>query len=306
MSGARPSPAEPLAVIPKELLKALKKIEITTNRLATEQLSGNYTSGFKGQGLAFREVRHYQLGDDVRSIDWNVSARMNDTFVKVFVEEREMTVMLVVDLSASEKFGTRSGSKARVAAEVGALCAFSAIKHNDRVGLILATDQIEKIVPPKKGQKHVMRVVREILGANPERTGTDLTVALETLYSVARRRSVAFVLSDFFASGYERALALASARHDVIPCMLADPRDEELPDVGLASFEDLESGQSVVVDTSSPRVRAWYAHQMRAQRKEQIRIFRKLGLDHCVVRTDQPYVKPLRDLFARRARRLRR
>jgi uncharacterized protein (DUF58 family) len=293
-------------MIPKELIKALRKIEITTNRLATEQLSGNYTSVFKGQGLAFREVRQYQPGDDVRSIDWNVSARMNDTYVKVFVEEREMTVMLVVDLSASESFGTQRSSKAALAAEVAALCAFSAIKHNDRVGLILATDQIEKIVPPKKGQKHVMRVVREILGAEPERTGTDLEVALETLYHVARRRSVAFVLSDFYAADYERALALASARHDVIPCMLVDPRDEELPDVGLASFEDFETGESVVVDTSSPRVRAHYAHEMRIGRERQIRLFRKLGLDHCVIRTDQPYVKPLKDLFARRARRLRR
>jgi uncharacterized protein (DUF58 family) len=207
-------------MIPKELLKALRKIEITTNRLATEQLAGTYTSVFKGQGLAFREVRQYQAGDDVRTIDWNVSARMNDTYVKVFVEEREMTMMLVVDLSQSERFGTRAGSKAKLAAEVSALCAFSAIKHNDRVGLILATDQVEKIVPPKKGQKHVMRVVREILGAKPERTGTDLSVALETLYHVARRRSVAFVLSDFFASGYERTLSLAAARHDVIPVML--------------------------------------------------------------------------------------
>jgi uncharacterized protein (DUF58 family) len=293
-------------VIPKELLKALRKIEITTNRLATEQLSGTYTSVFKGQGLAFREVRQYQPGDDVRSIDWNVSARMNETYVKVFVEEREMTVMLVVDLSASERFGTRGGSKAKLAAEVGALCAFSAIKHNDRVGLILATDQVEKIVPPKKGQKHVMRVVREILGAKPERTGTDLRVALETLYHVARRRSVAFILSDFFASGYERTLSLAAARHDVIPVMLTDPRDDELPDVGLATFEDLESGESVVVDTASARVRAHYAQQMRRHRVEQIRVFRKLGLDHVVVRTDRPYVVPLRDLFARRARRLRR
>jgi len=293
-------------VIPKELLKALRKIEITTNRLATEQLSGNYTSVFKGQGLAFREVRQYQPGDDVRTIDWNVSARMNETYVKVFVEEREMTMMLVVDLSASEQFGTRKASKSRLAAEVAALCAFSAIKHNDRVGLILATDQIEKIVPPKKGQKHVMRVVREILGAQPERTGTDLKVALETLYSVARRRSVAFVLSDFFAGDYERALSLASARHDVIPVILVDPRDEELPDVGLASFEDLETGESVVVDTSSPRVRAYYAHQMRHLQSQQVKLFRKLGLDHCVVRTDQPYIKPLHDLFARRSRRARR
>lgn len=293
-------------MIPKELLKALKKIEITTNRLATEQLSGNYTSVFKGQGLAFREVRQYQPGDDVRTIDWNVSARMNETYVKVFVEEREMTVMLVVDVSRSEQFGTRRSSKSRVAAEVAALCAFSAIKHNDRVGLILSTDQVEKIVPPKKGQKHVMRVVREILGAQPERTGTDLSIALETLYSVARRRSVAFVLSDFFAADYERALSLAAARHDVIPCMLVDPRDEELADVGLASFEDLETGEDVLVDTSNAKVRAWYAHQMRAHRKAQVRMFQKLGLDHVVVRTDRPYVRPLRDLFARRARRARR
>jgi len=292
-------------VIPKELLKALRKIEITTNRLATQQLSGNYTSVFRGQGLAFREVREYQPGDDVRSIDWNVSARMNNTYVKVFVEEREMTVMLVVDLSASERFGTKVGSKARLAAEVSALCAFSAIKHNDRVGLILATDQVEKIVPPKKGQKHVMRVVREILGAEPERPGTDLKVALETLYRVARRRSVAFVLSDFFATDYERTLSLAAARHDVIPVVLTDPRDDELVDVGLAAFEDLETGESTLVDTSSPLVRAHYKKQMRLLRDEQVRLFRKLGLDHVVVRTDQPYVKPLRDLFARRARRAR-
>ncbi|MFZ5892236.1 MAG: DUF58 domain-containing protein [Myxococcota bacterium] len=293
-------------MIPKELIKALRKIEITTNRLATEQLSGNYTSVFRGQGLAFREVREYQPGDDVRTIDWNVSARMNNAYVKVFVEEREMTVMLVVDLSQSQQFGTQGGSKAKLAAEVSALCAFSAIKHNDRVGLILSTDQVEKIVPPLKGQKHVMRVVREILGAQPERPGTDLKVALETLYRVARRRSVAFVLSDFFANNYERALSLAAARHDVIPVMLVDPRDDELPDVGLAAFEDLESGESVLVDTSSKRVRAHYAKRMREQRETQIRMFRKLGLDHVVVRTDRPYIGPLRDLFARRARRAHR
>jgi uncharacterized protein (DUF58 family) len=293
-------------VIPRELLKALRKIEITTNRLATEQLAGSYTSVFRGQGLAFREVRQYQPGDDVRTIDWNVSARMDETYVKVFVEEREMTVMLVVDASASGLFGTRVASKARVAAEVGALCAFSAIKHNDRVGLIMSTDRVESIVPPKKGQKHVMRVVREILGATPEHRGTNLGLALETLYRVARRRSVAFVLSDFFASNYERALSLASARHDVIPLMLVDPRDEEMPDVGLASFEDFETGEEVLVDTSSSRVRAHYAHAMREMRESHLRTFKKLGLDFCIVRTDRPFVEPLRQLFARRARRIRR
>jgi uncharacterized protein (DUF58 family) len=293
-------------VIPKELLKALRKIEITTNRLATEQLAGSYTSVFKGQGLAFREVREYQPGDDIRTIDWNVSARMDSTHVKVFVEEREMTMMLVVDQSASQRFGTRTAVKSRLAAEVAALCAFSAIKHNDRVGLILSTDQIEKLVPAKKGQKHVMRVVREILGRVPERSGTDLRVALETLHSVARRRSVAFLISDFFTSGYDRALSLAAARHDVIPVMLVDPRDEELPNVGISSFEDFETGDSVIVDTASAAVRAHYTKQMRGLRAEQIRLFTKLGLDYCVVRTDQPYIKPLRDLFARRARRAHR
>jgi uncharacterized protein (DUF58 family) len=293
-------------MIPRELLKALRKIEIQTNRLATEQLAGSYTSVFRGQGLAFREVRKYQPGDDVRTIDWNVSARMDDTYVKVFVEEREMTVMLVVDVSASEHFGSRVASKARVAAEVGALCAFSAIKHNDRVGLILATDRIETIVPPKKGQKHVMRVVTEILGAEPEHLGTDLGNALETLYKVARRRSVAFVLSDFFASGYERALSLAAARHDVIPLMLVDPRDEEMPDIGLATFEDFETGEAVLVDTSSARVRSHYARTMREARVGHLRTFKKLGLDHCIIRTDRPFVDPLRKLFNRRARRIRR
>ncbi len=293
-------------MIEKELLRALKKIEITTNRLATEQLSGNYTSVFKGQGLAFREVRQYQPGDDVRTIDWNVSARMNEPYVKVFVEEREMTMMLVVDISASEQFGSQALDKSRVAAEVGALCAFSAIKHNDRVGLILATDRVEKIVPPKKGPKHVMRVVREILGATPEHRGTDLKIALETLYRVARRRSVAFVLSDFYTSGYERALSLAAARHDVIPILLLDPRDEELADVGLTTFEDFETGESVLVDTSDRKVREHYRQAMLKLRTGQIRLFRKLGLDHCVVRTDQPYIRPIRDLFNRRAKRVRR
>jgi uncharacterized protein (DUF58 family) len=312
-------------VIPKELLAALRTIEIHTARLANEQLSGTYTSSFKGQGLAFREVRPYQPGDDVRSIDWNVSARMNETFVKVFVEEREMTVMLVVDLSASERFGTRRAPKLRVASEVAALLAFSAIRNNDRVGLIVATDQVERIVPPKKGEKHVMRVVREILGFEPgaraERAaaraydergrmrlgaGTDLRAALESLVRVSRRRSIAFVVSDFYDTGYERALALASAKHDVVPVVLVDPRDTALPDVGLASFEDLESGESVVVDTSDPAVRAHYATAMKKIGEARRGAFHKLGLDSVEIDTGGSFVRPLRDLFARRAKRIRR
>jgi uncharacterized protein (DUF58 family) len=293
-------------VIEKELLRKLKKIEITTNRLATEQLSGNYSSGFKGQGLAFSDVRQYQPGDDIRSIDWNVSARSGETYVKVFVEEREMTVMLVADVSHSTLFGTRRTSKAGLAAEVCAVCAFSAIKNNDRVGLILGTDRIEKLVPPKKGQKHVMRVIREILGADPEGVGTDLVLCLDTLSKVARRRSVAFLVSDFQTSGYERALSLAAARHDLIPILLVDPRDDELPDVGLAAFEDFETGAEMLVDTSSARVRDQYRRRALAARQETLRTFKKLGLDYCVIRTDRPYIDPLRALFVRRAKRAHR
>jgi uncharacterized protein (DUF58 family) len=309
-------------MIPKELLAALRVIEIHTARLANEQLTGTYSSSFKGQGLAFREVRPYQPGDDVRVIDWNVSARMNDAFVKVFVEEREMTVMLVVDLSASERFGTRRAPKARVAGEVAALLAFSAIRNNDRVGLIVTTDKIERVVAPKKGEKHVMRVVREILGFEPRwaangrardslgrpRLGaaTDLKSAFEALVRVSHRRSIAFVISDFFDTGYERALALAAAKHDVVPVVLVDPRDLELPDVGLATFEDLESHESVVVDTSDARVRAWYAAAMAKVANSRRATMNKLGLDSVEVETCGSFVRPLRDLFARRARRIRR
>lgn len=315
-------------MIPREILAALRTIEIHTARLANEQLSGTYKSSFKGQGLAFREVRPYQAGDDVRTIDWNVSARSNETFVKVFVEEREMTVMIAVDLSASERFGTQRAPKARVASEVAALLAFSAIRNNDRVGLILSTSKVERIIPPKKGEKHVMRVIREILGfeappaasaqsIEPEhRAGsarrvpklgaaTDLKSALEALAHVARRRSVAFIVSDFFTSGYERALSLASAKHDVIPVVLTDRREMELPDVGLATFEDLESGEMVVVDTSDKRVRAHYRAEMAKIRDARRQLFFKLGLDSVEVETGGSFVKPIRDLFARRARRVR-
>ena len=291
-------------MIPQELLRQLRAIEIRTRRLADEQLAGSYHSVFKGQGLSFSDVRSYTPGDDVRFIDWNVSARMDEPFVKVFVEEREMTVMLVVDMSASEQWGTIRAPKARLAAEVAALCAFSAIKNNDNIGLVLATDIIEKLVPPKKGGKHVMRVIREILAFEPEYSGTNLELALQTLVKVAKRKSVAFVISDFFAEGYDRALALAAAKHDVIPVMLVDPRDEELADVGLATFEDFETGEDIHVDTSDPRVRSHYAASMKALRQTREKLFRKLALDRVIVRTDGSFVKPIRDLFAKRARRL--
>ena len=234
--------------VPKELLRALRQIEILTSRLATDALAGTYSSVFRGQGIVFREVRPYQPGDDIRQIDWNVSARMGETFVKLFTEEREMTVMLLVDVSASEHFGTVRAPKGRLAAEIAALLAFSAIKNGDRVGLVMASDRVERIVPPRKGEKHVMRVTREVLAASPTGNGTDLAAGIEALTRLAKRRSVAFVISDFYVpegrlrTRFERTLALASAKHDVIAVELVDPRDDELPDVGLATLEDLESG----------------------------------------------------------------
>jgi uncharacterized protein (DUF58 family) len=291
-------------VISRELVKKLKKIEIFTSRLANDQLAGSYHSVFKGRGMAFSEVRQYQPGDDVRFIDWNVSARMNDTYVKVFTEEREMTVMLLVDLSASGRFGSVDKPKIETVAEVAALLAFSAIKNNDRVGLILFTDQVERFVPPKKGRSHVMRVVTEILNADPKSEGTDLGVALDLLGGVGKRRAVAFLISDFIAEGYEKPLRVVSAKHDVIPIQVVDPREDELPDVGLALVEDLETGDLVEVDTSNLDVRANYAKEAQRQRASREHLFRRLQLDHCTVSTDRDFVKPLTELFRLRQRRM--
>ena len=291
-------------MISRELVKKLKKIEIFTSRLANDQLAGSYHSVFKGRGMAFSEVRQYQPGDDVRFIDWNVSARMNDTYVKVFTEEREMTVMLLVDLSASGRFGSVDKPKIETVAEVAALLAFSAIKNNDRVGLILFTDQVERFVPPKKGRSHVMRVVTEILNADPKSEGTDLGVALDLLGGVGKRRAVAFLISDFIAEAYEKPLRVVSAKHDVIPIQVVDPREDELPDVGLALVEDLETGDLVEVDTSNLDVRANYAKEAQRQRASREHLFRRLQLDHCTVSTDRDFVKPLTELFRLRQRRM--
>jgi uncharacterized protein (DUF58 family) len=291
-------------VISRELVKKLKKIEIYTSRLANDQLAGSYHSVFKGRGMAFSEVRQYQPGDDVRFIDWNVSARMNDTYVKVFTEEREMTVMLLVDLSASGRFGSAEKPKVETVAEVAALLAFSAIKNNDRVGLILFTDRVERFVPPKKGRSHVMRVVTEILNADPEGEGTDLGVALDLLGGIGKRRTVAFLISDFIADQYEKPLKVVSAKHDLIPIQIVDPREDELPDVGLALIEDLETGEIVEVDTSDLDVRADYAREAQRQRAAREHLFRRLQLDHVTVSTDHDFVRPLAELFRLRQRRL--
>jgi uncharacterized protein (DUF58 family) len=255
--------------------------------------------------MAFSEVRQYQQGDDVRFIDWNVSARMRDTYVKVFTEEREMTVILLVDLSASERFGVTAAPKLDTAAEVAALLAFSAIKNNDRVGLVLFTDHVERFVPPKKGKGHVMRVVSEILNAKPRGRGTDLRSALDLLGHLVKRRSIVFLISDFIARDYERPLRLAAARHDVIPIQVSDPREDRLPDLGLVLMEDLESGEVFEADTSSAAMREAYALRIARERAGRKQLFARLKLDHLTIQTDRSYVKPIVDLFRLRQKRAR-
>jgi uncharacterized protein (DUF58 family) len=291
-------------MLPRELIKKIRKIEIYTSRLVNDQLAGAYHSVFKGRGMAFSEVREYQPGDDVRLIDWNVTARMSDAYVKLFVEEREMTVMLLVDMSGSGRFGTRRQRKQELAAEMAALLAFSAIKNNDRVGLIVFTDRIEKFIPPKKGKKHVLRVIEEILTFEPTSRHTDLRVGLEFLGRVARRQAIAFLISDFVAEGYERALKIANRRHDLVPVVVSDPLEEGLPALGLVYLEDAESGELVVFDSSGPEARE-YQRLVRRARDEREALFRKLKIDFINARTDQAYLPALVSFFQARWRRLR-
>jgi uncharacterized protein (DUF58 family) len=293
-------------LIPKEILKKLRRIEIHTARLANEQLAGSYHSVFKGRGLAFDEVRSYQPGDDVRFIDWNVTARTGEPYVKVFREEREMTVLLLVDASASQRFGTRVAKKSDIVAEIAAVIAFSAIKNNDQVGLVLFTDEVERVVSPRKGAKHVMRVVAETLGFQPQGRGTDLARALDVAGGISRRRAAIFVISDFLsAEPYEHSLRIAAARHDLVPIVIGDPREDELVDVGIAYVEDLETGELVAVDTSSRAVREAYRREVAKQRTQRDALFKRLGVDSIAISTAQPYMRPLGEFFRRRAAKMR-
>ncbi len=243
-------------MIPAEVLKQVRRIEIRTRNLVNDTFSGDYHSVFKGRGMEFAEVREYAPGDDVRAIDWNVTARLGTPYVKQFTEERELTVFLLVDISASGDFGTRGRLKAALAAEVAAVLAFSAVQNNDKVGLVLFSDRVEQFLPPRKGRRHVLRVIREILYRKPEGRGTALTVPLEHLGRVQKRRAVVFVISDFQASGYDQALKLVARRHDLICVRITDPGEETLPDIGLQEIEDPETGARSLVDTSDRGVRA--------------------------------------------------
>ena len=314
-------------MIPREILKKIRQIEIRTNRLVSETLAGQYHSVFKGQGMNFEEVREYQPGDEVRSIDWNVTARMNHPFVKKFVEERELTLMLVVDVSGSGLFGSRAQSKRELAAEIASVLAFSAIRNNDKVGLILFSDEVEKFIPPRKGRKHVLRVIREVLFFEPQRKGTDLNGALEFLLRVTPHRAIAVILSDFIGSpavktdggrgrlrpqmmlleslaqASQSMLRHANRRHDVVAVQIADPYELELPALGRLVLQDAETGEIVEINTGDPLKRDAFANRQARAQTDLARLFRSAGIDAIQLRTDQPYAAELGRFFETRERR---
>jgi len=290
-------------MLTREQLRAVRKIQIRTSHLVTDMFAGQYQSVFKGRGIEFAEVRLYQPGDDVRTIDWNVTARTGVPHVKRYAEERELTVMLLIDASASTQFGSVRQLKSALAAELGALFAFSAISNNDKVGLVIFTDRIELALPPRKGTHHVLRVIRDILSIQPVGRGTDIPAALEHLRTVTKRRSVVFILSDFLDPNWRQALRIAARRHDVIAVVLDDPREVTLPDVGLVELEEAETGARYVVDTSNRRLREAFAREAAAARAERDRRLRAADVDAIVIATDKSYTEPLLRFFRMRERR---
>jgi uncharacterized protein (DUF58 family) len=289
-------------MIPQEILRKVRQIEVTTRNLVNTIFSGEYHSVFKGKGMEFSEVREYHFGDDIRQIDWNVTARMRAPFVKVFTEEREQVLMLVVDASASGEFGSGERMKGEVAVEIAALLAFSAIKNNDRVGLIIFTDRVEKFVPPKKGRGHVLRVLRELLYFKPAGRGTNVKAALEYLNRVIRRRSVVLLVSDFLDQGFDKALRITNRRHDVIALTIHDARERAIPSVGIVTVEDSETGELLEVDTGSKTFQEEYDRITRGRLKALTKMLDGLEVDHVDIDTSKGYVKPLVGFFRKRAK----
>ena len=288
-------------MIPPEILRQVRRIEISTNRIVNETMSGRYESVFKGHGIEFEEVREYQPGDEVRSIDWNVTARTGRPYIKRFVEERELTVMCLVDLSRSMAFGSVRQLKQRVATELCAVLAFSAIKHHDNVGLLLFTDRVERFLPPRKGSTHVLRVIRDVLSFEPAGHGTNVAAALDYLAKVLHRKAVIFLVSDFFCEDFRASLAIANKRHDVIAVHVVDPRQETLPPVGWIRWEDLEQRREFVLNSSQAEVRTRY-EQWAALHRERVKaITRAAGVDLVEVRTDRPYLEALLRFFHMRS-----
>jgi uncharacterized protein (DUF58 family) len=293
-------------MLPHEVIRQIRRLQLKARRAVEDLLGGEYHSVFKGTGIAFEDVREYQPGDDIRTIDWNVSARMGHPFVKRFVEERELTVVLVVDCSASQQFGTRLQQKREVAAELAAVIAFSAISNNDKVGLLQLTDRVERFVPPRKGIRHVLRLIRDILFFQPKHRGTCLREGLDYLNRVLHRRTIVFLLSDFLDRDFERSLKRSGRRHDLIAVRISDPREEELPPVGLIDLEDAETGERLLLDTGSRTVRDAYARAARERRDALRQLTRSAGIDLVEVATDGTHLDALIRFFKLRERRLRR
>ncbi|MDP6479856.1 MAG: DUF58 domain-containing protein [Phycisphaerales bacterium] len=291
-------------MIPTELLKKIRRIEIATSRLASELLAGQYHSAFKGRGIEFEEVRPYQPGDDVRTIDWNVTARAGDPYIKQFREERELTVMLIVDMSGSQGFGTNEQTKRELITELCATLAFSAIRNNDKVGLLAFTDRIEKFVPPRKGTQHVLRVIRELLAHEPVGNGTDIAGALEYFRHVQRRRCTAFLVSDFQDDGWEQAIRVVRRKHDLVAIDVGDRREFELPEVGLLEMRDAESGELVLLDTTSRVVRDAWTTQAIADSERRLGWMRRHRIDRLPLQTGESFVETLSAFFRRREARL--
>lgn len=292
-------------MLPKEIIRKVRRIEIRTKKLVNDVFSGEYHSIFKGRGMEFEEVREYQPGDDIRIIDWNVTARYGFPFVKKFTEERELTVMLLVDASSSGEFGTAQRMKGEIAAELCSVLAFSAIKNNDRVGMIIFTDKIEKYIPPKKGSSHVLRLIREVLYFKPEHQRTDINCALEFLGRIIKRRCVVFLVSDFLNTGFEKKLSIANKRHDVIAIKIVDPREIELPNVGFIELEDTETGEQILIDTKDPEVRKGFRGYATKEQNNLNLTFRSIDLDNIRILTDRSYVEPLMAFFKTRAKKFR-
>lgn len=285
---------------PREVMQKVRRIQIQTSHAVDDLLVGHWHSAFKGRGIEFEEVRPYQVGDDVRTIDWNVTARAGQPFVKLFREERELSVRLLIDLSASQDLGTHHQTKRELVAELSATLAFSAIKNNDNVGMTLFTDGVEKSLPPRKGTRHVLRLIRELLYCEPVGRGTDLGAALEHLNRTSKRRSVVFLISDFQDHGYWRALKIARRKHDIIPMVVSDRRELEMPNVGLVRLQDPETGRVVSLDTSSRRHRSAYEAAMRRAAEDRDGQFKRLRLQPIHVRTGEDFVEPLQRFFRRR------
>lgn len=292
-------------MIPREVLQDIRRIQIVTSRMVSDSFAGHYHSVFKGKGMEFEEVRQYLPGDDIRSIDWNVTARTGEPFIKKFREERELTIMLMLDMSRSSLFSSVNKLKSRMGAEICSLLAFSAITNNDRVGLIAFTDRIEIFIPPRKGVRHVLRIIREALYYRPEGKGTDIAGALRHLRRVIRRKAVTFVLSDFYDTDYTMPLAIAGKRHDIIAVTITDPRELKLPNVGIVRLEDAETGQAASLDTSSADLRREYSHNASSLMQTRKTNIRSCNIDQVDIMTDKPYAESLYRFFKTRQRRLR-